>query len=110
MFIRAQVHTTVAGTTVVVPPTSGKSVWIARLFRNPAGNGTVDYQDTSGASLVGGPLAIGTNEPTQWLDCAKETFDRQCPLFVTGVGLGFQIVTTSTLTIAGFVDYLLNPP
>ena len=107
---RALIHTTAAGTTVLVPASPGKSVRVLRLYANGSGPGTLDCQDTSGATLVGGALPVSNTTPALFIDCVMEEMTHQMPLFVTSPGLGFQIVTTGAITINGFIDYLLNPP
>jgi hypothetical protein len=107
---RALIHTTSAGTTVLVPAQAGKAVRVGRLYVNGSGPGTVDFQDTTGATLVGGALPVSNTTPAVYIDGLMPELQHQVPLFLTPVGTGLQLVTTGAININGFVDYFLSPP
>ena len=104
MASRAQIHITAAGTQVLVAAAAGKSVKVRRVFLCASGAGTVDFQDTGGTSLDGGPLTVAA--ATQFFMNYSSPEDAIInPFFWTTVGLGFQIVTTGAITFNGFIDY-----
>ena len=108
MAARSAIHITAAGTQVLVPATSGKSVRVRRALINVSAAGTIDFQDTSGATLAGGPFSLGGTINTMMLSYMDLEDARVNPLFTTAPGLGFQIVTTGAVTFNGFVEYDLQ--
>ena len=88
-------------TTVIVPATAGAVVRVYRLVMSVDAANTVDVQDTSGVSLIGGPWAWGAGiAPHDFFHFSGP------PWFTTGVGLGLQFVTSTTANVRGVIDYL----
>lgn len=95
---------------MIIPGVASKAIRVSRMILNGSAAGTIDIQDTGGASLLGGVLTMTTTQNWLVLDCQDMDYHRQCPWFVLGVGLGLQLVVTGSINVAGIIDYLLNPP
>lgn len=106
MWSRTPINASGAGTVAIQAALAGKCVRLQRIFLVASGALTVDIQDTSGASLVGGPLTMATG--TQ-INLTYEDIEdaRNNPLFITKQGLGAQLVFSAG-TCNGFVDFTLS--
>lgn len=97
-FPRILVNLAGIGISQLVAPVDGKTVNVVRFFFNFGGNQTIDLQDSNGATLIGRPFTFSAGGG--WtLDYIFN------PWFVLPSGLGVQLVTTTTATVAGIFDY-----
>lgn len=94
-FTRVLLNINTAVTTVSVAAVASQTVKVYRIFLNMESGQTVDFQDTSNVTLSGGPITNGIV-----LDYVNNLW------FVTDSGKGFQLVTTTTGRVTGFIDYL----
>ena len=98
-----------AGTTVVIPALAGRTPKIVRYSLDASGNNnaTLDVQDTSGASLTGGPISLSTGISAAAY--ADQEDAKANPLYSANPGLGIQFVTAgTTAAITGWIDYFYN--
>jgi len=98
-----------AGTTVVIPALTGRQAKIVRYAFDASGNNnaTLDVQDTSGASLTGGPISLSTGiSAASYADIEDAKLN---PLYLAPPGLGIQfVVAGTTAAITGWIDYFYN--
>ena len=105
--LEALIDVATATTTTVVALTSGKRIFVYRVYLRSAGTQTVTFRDSTPTNMMGG-LDFAARESLT-LDLGRIQEGRPVPWFTCAIGTSFQMVTSAAVQVSGRILYGVEP-
>lgn len=104
--LEALIDGATATTTTLVSATTGKRIFVYRLFMQSAGTQTVTFRDSTPTNMMGALDFTARERLT--LDLGNLEDDHPLPWFTTAIGTSFQMVTTAAVQVSGRLQYAVE--